>query len=114
MVFYYTLLYLAPASICSALAVLATRRRAQWWVLDFLAIPLPGVLWMYLLNEGLRHKSFSNLAELLLLAGVMTGLVILRGQLGTRIPRAASSSLLVFVGLLAAVAIFFLVPTIRD
>lgn len=114
MLFYYSVLYLAPSLLFSTVVVLATWRRAQWWLLDFLVIPLPGAVWMLFLNEGLRQKSFSNLMELLVLSVVLAGLFAVRGWAGTRLPRAVSSVLLMIASLAIATAIFYVVPLIPD
>jgi len=115
MLLYYSLLYLAPALLFAGVIIPVTWRRAEWWLLDFLVIPLPGALWMLLLNEGVRPKSFSNLlAELLSLAAVLGALFIFRAWLGTRIPRAMAAAALMAAGLTAAGALFLLVPLIPD
>jgi len=114
MLIYYSVLYLAPALLTTGIPILITWKKGEWWLLDFLVIPLPGAVWMLLLEEGARPKSFSNLAELLGLAVAVGVLFALRGWLGTRIPRALSSVLLMAVGLAVAVGLFFLVPVIPD
>lgn len=115
MLLYYSLLYLAPALLFASVIIPAAWRRAEWWFLDFLAIPLPGALWMLLLDEGVRPKSFSNLlAELLSLAAVLGALLIVRAWLGTRAPRAVASAVFMAAGLTAAAALFLLVPVIPD
>jgi len=73
---------------------------------------LPGALWMLLLEEGLRPKSFTNLAALLVLAVAVEVLFALRGWSGLRGPRALSSLLLLAVDLAVAAGLFFLVPVI--
>lgn len=114
MLFYYGILYLAPALVLSSITMIATWRRGQWWLLDFLVIPLPGALWMLLMNEGFRPKSFSNLVELVALAATLLVLFVIRAWIGARIPRVVSSLLLMVAGLTSAAAIFYLVPLIPD
>lgn len=114
MLFYYFALYLVPSLVFSIVAISATWRRARWWILDFLIIPLPGAVWMFLMNAGLRPKSFSNLLELSALAVLLAGLLLLRAWVGTRIPRAISSLLLMFASLAISVGVFYFVPLIPE
>jgi hypothetical protein len=111
---YYSFLYAGPVVALASIPVVVTWRRGNWGVLDLVAILLPGIVWMLLLDEGVRPKSFSNLMELPALAAVVLALVVTRGAMGNRMPRLAASMGLLIAGLVASVAMFFLVPQIPD
>jgi hypothetical protein len=112
--FWLLVLYVLPVAVIAIPLMVFTRRRVSWWLLDVIAIALPGPLWLLLNFQDSSGRSLSNIIELPILALLASLGVGVRALLGTRLPR-LGSSLLLFLALVGTTLCFYyLFPTLPE
>ena len=110
----FALGYAAPLSVFVLLGFPLVRPH-RWWLLDWIAVTLPGVSWIYLLwNYDDRGRTYSNLVELPLLALAIALLGVLRSLLDRRTGRLAASLAYLAGGLVVCLGIYFFFPGLPE
>ncbi|MEX0713406.1 MAG: hypothetical protein WD278_13705 [Pirellulales bacterium] len=104
----------AIAVVLSAPVVFLARRRVRWVLYDLLALIAPFIVWAVLMAHGPAGKSLANFGEAFYLGLVVPLALLLRASFGRREPVQRYSLLMTSLLCLAAVAIFFLTPSLPE
>lgn len=111
----YLVLYFAPLVLLGVPIVIATWRRWRWSVVELLALPLPGAVWLTLVaTQGGRGRSLSNLVELPLLAVVVAALACLKGPIQRQLHPRLRRYALVLLGSGLAVVMYYVFPDLAE
>ncbi len=103
--FIYLPAFLLPLLLLAGPVVAWNMKRARWLWLDLVALVLPGLLWLLLIDLDRRGRSLHNLIELPLLAASLALLALIRSRLTPRVPRFAAAILLLASGIAVALAL---------
>ena len=114
MFFLFLILYLGPVTVFSLPTIFITRERAEWTLLDYPALLVPGLIWFALTYQNYVVKTLSNLFEPLLLAGIVVLAVVFRSSKKPSTPRRKATWLLWAVGTAASVLVYFLIPGLPE
>lgn len=110
-----TLGYGLPTLLLVGVVVRSTWSRADWWLLDLIAVTLPGMLWCMLVWEDNRDRSLGNfIVELPLLAVIVSALAVLRAKRALGTSRLIESLFFLVAASLTAVTFARLFPGLQE
>lgn len=114
--FSIAVMYFTPSIIISSLVWFFARGRVAWLKWEFFSIAVPILIWIMLALMNLRNKSLSNAGIEALSLGIIVGLIQFFPVIFPEVisSRGRSALISLFLSILAAVIIYFFMPTLPE